>query len=260
MRPSAHRAGPPASLVSISRFAIESFSRTLVRRRVRLRVAGLRHVPREGPALLAARHYHHLYDAAILMTVLPRPVHFLVALDWAHSRRERSWLELACRLARWPGLLRPERVARAVERGRAAYAPSEVGPYLRAALADSVELLGEGRALVVFPEAYPTVDPEGAAKSPDGFLPFRSGFVRLARIVERRHRRAIPIVPVGFRYERHGAGWRADVRFGPPIMVQPGADEETVARESEATVRALSGQHSGLPMDTHLADGTVEPG
>ena len=260
MRPAAHRAGPPASLVSISRFAIETFGRALVRRRVRLRVAGLRHVPREGPVLLAAHHYHHLYDAAILLAVVPRPIHFLVALDWAHDRRERSRLELACRLARWPGLLRPERVARAVERGRVTYAPGEVGPYLRAALAESVELLGQGRALVVFPEAYPTVDPEGSAKPPDGFLPFRSGFVRLARMAERRHRRAVPIVPVGFRYEHDGPGWRADVRFGPPIMARPGADEQAVAGEIEATVRALSGQQSGRPLETHLADRAVEPG
>ena len=232
---------PSPVLGGISRFAVEAFARTLVRRRVRLRVAGLRHLPREGPVLLAARHYHHLYDAAILMTVVPRPVHFLVAFDWAHNRRERAWLELACRLARWPGLLRPERIARAVALGRSAYAPSEVGPYLRAALADSVGLLGEGRALVVFPEAYPTVDPEGSEKPPDGFLPFRSGFVRVARMAERRHRRAVGIVPVGFRYERDGAGWRADVRFGPPMAVRPGDDDEALAWDVEATVRALSG-------------------
>ena len=240
MRASSRRPGPPAPLVGISRFAIETFSRVLVRQRVRLRVAGLRHVPRDGPVLLAARHYHHLYDAAILMTVVPRPLHFLVAFDWAHSPRERRWLELACGLARWPGLLRPERVARAVERGQAAYAPDEVGHYLRAALARSVGLLGEGRALVVFPEAYPTVDPEGSEKPADDFLPFRAGFVRLARMAERRHHLPIPIVPVGFRYDRRGRHWQAAVRFGPPVTLRAGADDESVAREIEVTVRHLS--------------------
>lgn len=231
---------PPAILVAISRVAIVAFSRALVRRRVRLRVAGLRHVPPDGPVLLAARHYHHFYDAAILMAVVPRPLHFLVAFDWAHSPRERAWLELACRLARWPGLLRPERVARAIEGGRAAYAPGEVGPYLRAALAESVELLGQGRALVVFPEAYPTVDPEGSEKPPDGFLPFRSGVVRLARLAERRLGRPVPIVPVGFWYQRHGTRWQAAVRFGQPLVLRPGANARTVAQDLEATVRDLS--------------------
>jgi len=240
MRASSQRSEPPAPLVGIARFAIEAFSRTVVRRNVRLRVAGLRHVPHEGPLLLAARHYHNLYDAAILMTVVPRPVHFLVAFDWAHTRRERRWLELACRLARWPGLLRPERVARATGRGGAAYAPSEIGPYLRAALAESVGLLGEGRALVVFPEAYPTVDPEGSEKPPDGFLPFRPGFVRLARMAERRLGRPVPIVPVGFQYERRANRWHADVRFGAALRVESGADEDGLAREIEAAVRALS--------------------
>ena len=240
MSPHSRRREPSAALVAISRFAIETYSRALVRRRVRLHVAGLRHVPRAGPVLLAARHYHHLYDAAILMTAVPRPTHFLVAFDWAHSPRDRRWLELACRLARWPGLLRPERVGRAVERGRSAYAPSEVGPYLRAALVESVGLLAEGRALVVFPEAYPTIDPEGSEKPPDGFLPFRAGFVRLARLAERRLGRAVPIVPVGFRYELHGTRWHAAVRFGQPSVIQPGADEDAVARAIEAAVRALS--------------------
>ncbi len=231
---------PSPVLVGIARFAIETFSRTIVRRRVRLHVAGLRHVPRDGSVLLAARHYHHLYDAAILMAVVPRPVHFLVAFDWAHSPRERFWLELACRLARWPGLLRAERVAEAVARGRAAYAPSEVGPYLRTALADSLDLLGEGRALVVFPEAYPTIDPEGSEKPADGFGPFRSGFVRVARLAERRLQCTVPIVPVGFWYLRHGNTWHAAVRFGAPVTVPPGADEEAVARLVELAVRALS--------------------
>lgn len=240
---------PPAALIGISRLAIEAFSRALVRRRVRLRVAGLRHVPPDGPVLLAARHYHHLYDAAILMSVISRPIHFLVAFDWAHSPRERAWLERACRLARWPGLLRPERVARAVERGRAAYAPGEVGPYLRAALTESVELLGEGRALVVFPEAYPTIDPEGSEKPADGFLPFRPGVVRLARLAERRHRRPIPIVPVGFWYQRHGTRWQAAVRFGQPLVLRPGAHAQAVAREIEATVRHLSASADPPPPD-----------
>ena len=36
----------------------------IVRRAVHLEVTGLDNVPEHGPAILVARHYHHLYDAA----------------------------------------------------------------------------------------------------------------------------------------------------------------------------------------------------
>lgn len=232
---------PPRVAIHVSRVAIKIIGRLVARRGVRVRVAGLRHIPRDGPVVLASRHYHHVYDAAILLAVVPRPLHFLVALDWAHSRRERRLLELACRLAQWPGLLRAERVTEPRRRGHSAYEPGDVGPYLRAALAESCELLGAGRALVIFPEAYPTIDPEGGEKHGDGFLPFRPGFVRVARMAARRYSRTVPIVPVGFHYERRAHGWRADVRFGPSIAVGRDADEHTVARAVEAAVRELSG-------------------
>ena len=57
-------------------------ARKLVDRALDLHVVGLEHVPSAGPAILVARHYHHLYDAAAILARVPREVHVLVALDW----------------------------------------------------------------------------------------------------------------------------------------------------------------------------------
>jgi 1-acyl-sn-glycerol-3-phosphate acyltransferase len=43
--------------------------------RVEIAVTGLRHIPTAGPALLVARHYHHLFDGAALLLSVPRPIH-----------------------------------------------------------------------------------------------------------------------------------------------------------------------------------------
>ncbi|MDQ3411791.1 MAG: hypothetical protein M3509_06690, partial [Chloroflexota bacterium] len=58
-------------------------SQALVSRRLDLTVEGLEQVPRSGPAIIAARHYHHVYDGAVLLATIPRPVRIVVAADWA---------------------------------------------------------------------------------------------------------------------------------------------------------------------------------
>jgi len=68
-------------------------ARYLVRRdRMQIRSEGLEHLP-EGPVVIAARHYHNLYDGVALVRCIPRPVHILVALDWVGSGRGRRFME-----------------------------------------------------------------------------------------------------------------------------------------------------------------------
>lgn len=76
-------------------------------RRCRTRGRGRRarpeRVPRQGPAVLAARHYHHLHDATVLMTVLQRCTSWwrsigCAAVGPSHHGRFR-------RMARWPTAL-----------------------------------------------------------------------------------------------------------------------------------------------------------
>ena len=225
-------------LEAMAGVGIRAFCRAAVARRVDLDVAGLEHVPRSGPILIASRHYHHFYDAAVLMTAVPRPLHFLVALDWVPSRRARRLMEWACATARWPALLRAEQLTGDGANAQA-YDRREAGRYLRRAVAESVALLRSGRALVVFPEAYPTIDPEGSPKRDiDTILPFRPGFARLVSLAERDGITRVPIVSAGFSY-RPGPRWRVSLRFGPAISTRD-VDPARLPRFVEEQVRVLS--------------------
>ncbi|MBX5458501.1 MAG: carotenoid biosynthesis protein, partial [Thermogemmatispora sp.] len=127
------RLGGQALLQSITRLVMRSGAAFLLwRRHLRIVVEGGEHLPASGPVIVAARHYHHLYDGCLLLRAIPRPVHILVALDWAGTRWQRRLMELLCALAGWPVILRPERL-RASEASAAdsAYRAEEVAPYLR---------------------------------------------------------------------------------------------------------------------------------
>jgi putative membrane protein len=198
-----------------------------------VRVEGAEHVPATGPVLLAARHYHHLLDGAVLIAHAGRPVHLVVALDWTADAAQRRWMERACAAARWPVIVRPA----SAERG-GGYGAAEVARYLRSGLREAARLLGEGRVVAVFPEGYPAIDPARRDAPPPrdaaGFLPFAGGFRTIASIARRHGAEQVALVPVGFRYDPDGRKWRITARFGTPL----GADAaiETV----ETAVRALS--------------------
>jgi putative membrane protein len=196
-------------------------------------IEGLENLPKSGPVLIAARHYHHLIDGAVLLARLPRPVHIIVALDWVRDRSQRRRMERVCRWARWPVIVRPS-----AANVSASYPGDEGARTLRSGLRDALALLREGRVVAIFPEGYPAVDrPERLASAPErdeaGFLPFAAGF----RIVAARAARAsanLSIVPMGFAYLRTGAGWSVRARLGAPLPAS--ASVETVER----AVRDLS--------------------
>ncbi len=197
-------------------------------------VEGLERVPRTGPVLLAARHYHHLLDGAVLVHHLARPVHIVVGLDWTANARQRRWMERACAWAHYPVILRP-----ATTGASGGYAANEVRRYLRSGVRDAASLLRDGRVVLVFPEGYPVVDPTAPDATPhardgDGLLPFAAGFCTIADVARRGGAAVIAVVPVGFRYEPRGARWRITARFGAPLSAD--ADVATVA----GAVRELS--------------------
>jgi putative membrane protein len=211
-----------------------------LRRNVDLRVEGLQHLARQGATLIVCRHYHHYYDGCLLLAALPRRVHILVALDWVDSRWLRLLMEAACRLARWPVVLRGERLSGARAGGRSAYRAQERVRYLRRALAQTSGLLRAGETLVIFPEAYPTIDPVYTPKSADdSYLPFRRGFIRMVDHAQRDGRTRVAIVPAGLHYER-GARWRVRLRLGSPFYVDGATDSAALVRAVEDQVRALS--------------------
>lgn len=204
----------------------------VLRRNVDVTVDGIEHVPTRGPVILAARHYHHLYDGCIVVATIPRPVHILVGLDWVQNRAAKLAMDRLCRAARWPVVLRRD--------GETPVDDREAARALRQAMRDAIQLLHEGRVLLVFPEGYPTVDPGYTPKRhDDDFLPFQPGVISLARAAARRGI-DVPIVPVGFTYEP-GERWSATMRPGPPMTVSSGDDPAQALQRLERAVRQLSG-------------------
>ncbi|MGD8215999.1 lysophospholipid acyltransferase family protein [Aestuariimicrobium sp. Y1814] len=86
--------------------------------------AGLRHLPQEGPVILAVNH-RHVLDARALAAALPRPVHVVATAD----------LEVATRAR------------------RAGHEPRR-----RDAWQQALDALAEGEVVAVFPEGAPSPD------------------------------------------------------------------------------------------------------
>jgi putative membrane protein len=209
--------GPAA----IARWALRTYTASV-------RVEGLENVPATGPAMLVARHFHHLLDAAAIVRHVPRPVHIVVGLDWTENARQRAWMERACRAAQYPIVLRPATLGE-----RAGYAPRELARYTRSALRDVAALLAAGRVVLVFPEGYPNVDPTFTRKTDDEtFLPFAPGYLRMLAHARRAGAARVAVVPVGFHYTR-GPRWTMVARIG-------NARYEPDNAELESAVRALS--------------------
>jgi len=212
--------------------------RRSLERHATVTIEGREQVPTSGPVLIAARHYHHLYDGCVAVDALDRPVHIVVGLDWIRNPLLRVTMTRLCQIARWPIVIRPDipgapkTSTRRVDNRRAV---------LRQSARDTVDLLREGRVVVVFPEGYPNIDPSFTPKQGEEFLPFHEGFVRYARLAGRAGEGEVPIVPLGFHYERLKAKgqWRIVARYGAPVRLTEGPDRELVAR-IEAEVRRLS--------------------
>lgn len=224
-------------------------------RRLRLRVEGVRHLPATGPLLIAARHYHHLYDGCVMLATVPRPLQVLVGLDWVQDRRTRGLMESLCNIGRWPAVLRQDRWSGAEElkanRGNAL--TEESGHYLRHAMRMTSALMAEGRALLVFPEGYPNIDPFYTPKSgDDDFLPFRLGFAKLVRLAQHGSHTRIAVVPAGLEYRRRSR-YEVTLRFGEPVFLERGADVGGFAAAVERQVRHLSGLSADLPATLAIA-------
>lgn len=209
------------------------------RRQADIQAEGLEHLPRRGPVLVAARHYHHLLDGCALLSSIDRPVHILVALDWVKGRPTRRLMETACGMARWPVVLRGDGLTQQV--GTSAFRSGEARRYLRVARREAVDLLRSGELLVVFPEAYPNIDPAYTPKSTaDAFLPFRPGYLRLVELAQRDGAH-VPIVPVGFTYrEQPGHRWSVTMRVGQPVYLHAHTSRDQIARSVEERVQVLS--------------------
>ena len=182
-------------------------ARGLAAGRLQTIASGVENIPAQGPALLVARHYHHLFDGLALFAAQPRPFHIVVTLDWARNRRTKYFMAALNRIARWPMILRPDALFQNGERQRSLFTRKDVTRYQRRAIRQAVDLLGDGRLLVVFPEGYPNVDPTYTPKqAADAFLPFKRGFVAILDRAERRLAAPVPALPVGFTTPKKNRG------------------------------------------------------
>ena len=84
----------------------------LARGRLTMEVTGHHYVPAHGPAILVARHYHHLFDGVALHWAMARRIHLFVTLDWATDPFTRFFMEALIRAAGWPVVLRADALAR----------------------------------------------------------------------------------------------------------------------------------------------------
>lgn len=136
-----------------------------------MNVRGREHVPKTGPAIIAANHNSHL-DAMVLMALLPhrllhrvRPV---AAADYFMKGRFLSWFS-----TKIIGILPIARKSGADE-----------DP-----LAGCYQALAAGEILIIFPE--------GSRGEPEQMSPFRGGVAKLASLYP-----DVPVIPVFM----HGLG------------------------------------------------------
>jgi putative membrane protein len=194
------------------------------------------------------------------MRAIPRRLHIFVALDWVRKRWLRSFMELACTLVDWPIVLRAEQLnedaVQHSETASKAYSLNETRVYLRHAMKDSIRLLRDGEVLVVFPEAYPDIDPQNTPKvATHTVLPFRPGFARLVELTERDEQTTIAIVPAGLSYVQNGR-WHITLRFGPALSRSDYVDSTHLVRDVEQRVRELSDERN-VAVSTH-AEETIQ--
>lgn len=210
--------------------SMQALGKVGIAKDVDLHVEGFDGIPTSGPVILAARHYHHLYDGCAIFATIPRQMQVLVGLDWIERPIALKGMQAACRLAGWPVVFRNiSEVDRSVWLSM-----------LRKALIESQKILRKGRVLLVFPEGYPTIDPHGSPKiGEDEFLPFHPGFARIV-IDAWAVGIAAKIVPVGFHYRQEDR-WQVYLRFGDPIGPFQNARSADLTAQVEQCVISLSG-------------------
>ena len=72
-------------MINVTEFIIDKSMRLIARglaaNRLRTVASGLENIPARGPALIVARHYHHLFDGLALFAAIPRRFHIVVTLN-----------------------------------------------------------------------------------------------------------------------------------------------------------------------------------
>jgi 1-acyl-sn-glycerol-3-phosphate acyltransferase len=189
---------------------LKPLSVALMRLVFRLEVEGREHVPSTGPVLLVSNHVSVL-DPPLVGGASPRELHFM-------AKEELFDVPLFGRLI---SALNARPVRRDGSDGRA--------------LKTALRLLGEGRALLVFPEGTRGVEGRlGEGKPGAGMLALMSG----AQVVPVHVSGSGRALPPGRMVPRPA---KVRVRFGPPLSFKSSHDEERKERYREATREIMRG-------------------
>jgi cytidylate kinase len=161
-------------------YASGIFCRTFLK----LRVTGTEHIPAKGPVIIACNHIS-FWDPPLVGSSVKRVVHFVAK---AELFQNRLFGEV---LSRYNSI------------------PIHRGPQARRGLRGAEEVLGNGGAVIIFPE--------GTRSKTSEFLPPKAGITRLAALTRS------PVVPArisGSRQIRRSMLRQVlvRIRFGPPMM------------------------------------------
>ncbi|MFH1488442.1 MAG: lysophospholipid acyltransferase family protein [Pseudomonadota bacterium] len=104
----------------------------------------------------------------------------------------------------------------------------------RRSLKSVVAFLKNGEGMVIFPEGTYYRDAMG---------PGQRGLIRMVR-----SRLKVPLIPVGVRYEKKGWRSRVCIRFGSPLVDDPGRDPDSLLEKIMSEIALLSGlEQAGTP-------------
>ena len=93
-------------------------ARALAAGRVEMAATGLDHIPKDGPVLLVARHYHHLFDGVVLLSFNATSDPYLGDFGLGEKHLHPTFNDLATTMARWPVVLRSDAPQTCVTRDR----------------------------------------------------------------------------------------------------------------------------------------------
>jgi 1-acyl-sn-glycerol-3-phosphate acyltransferase len=188
---------------------------------IRLRVTGTEHLPRDGAALIAAKH-QSAFDTIIWLGLLPSPAYVL--------KRELLWIPIYGWLVRRARMIAVDR-----EAGGAA---------MRHLMRAGRQAAAEGRQMVIFPE--------GTRVAPGAHVPYQPGIAALAAVT------GLPVIPVatdsGLHWGRRAFRKRPGtitVAILPPLPA--GLRREALLQRLEAVIEAETARlMAGKPVDNSV--------
>lgn len=166
-------------------------------------------VPAKGPLILASNHPSAFMEAAVLTTVMKRPIHFLVRGDMFNPKFQ--WL------FDWTKQIPIYRKKDGISNLRKNASSFDL----------TYRKLGEGESVLIFPEAKTVLEKKmrpiqkGTAHLAFGALPFI------------KNNESLTIQPVGINFtEPRFAGTDVVIKFGEPFITQNATREDRDAIES----------------------------